>query len=321
MIKIFGLLFFVILICLIYLYYQGKISRNIPIIFMFFLILVIPFTYLENNNNVESFSSYDQIMNSSLDIFYTNQNRKNREMNWLKKYPILHNPLQATLVRNNLKPVELYLYSQKDNYNGIYAIYNNIWNAVYFTYQVQENIFTYIIGDDFKTENFAQTIKSRVKPFTNLGGLKTFIDTAPELSYIIILANNILPIYESSSDIKTTFKTKFKFTNWIDTNKSGSLIVVLSKKSTDLYVNINEKTTNTSNFLNTYKTIRFDDVGVETGGVILPNIPVNDQIVSIENDPLIQSKINIISPVNLSPDYSLSITVENNESFVYLSSR
>ena len=85
MIKIFGLLFFVILICLIYLYYQGKISKNIPIIFMFFLILIIPFTYLENNNNVENFSSYDQIMNSSLDIFYTNQNRKNRETNWLKK--------------------------------------------------------------------------------------------------------------------------------------------------------------------------------------------------------------------------------------------
>lgn len=77
MIQIFGLLFFIILICLIYLYYQGKISRNIPIIFMFFLILIIPFTYLETNKtNVESYSDYNQIMNSSLDIFYTNQKSK-----------------------------------------------------------------------------------------------------------------------------------------------------------------------------------------------------------------------------------------------------
>ena len=57
-----------------------------------------------------------------------------------------------------------------------------------------------------------------------------------------IILNNIKPIYDSLSTIKTTFKDKYKFTNWIDTNQSGSLIVVLSKKSTDLYVNINEKT-------------------------------------------------------------------------------
>ena len=86
MIQIFGLLFFIILICLIYLHYQGKISRNIPIIFMFFLILIIPFTYLESNKiNMENYSNYDQIMNSSLDIFYTNQKSKRRQMNELKK--------------------------------------------------------------------------------------------------------------------------------------------------------------------------------------------------------------------------------------------
>ena len=321
MIKIFGLLFFVILICLIYLYYQGKISRNIPIIFMFFLILIIPFTYLENNNNIESFSSYDQIMNSSLDIFYTNQNRKNREMNTLKKYPILHNPLQATLVRNNLKPIELYLYAQENKYNGIYVIYNNIWNEVYSSNQIPENVFTYIIASDFKSTNFKDIIKSRVKKFNNLSELSTLIVGAPELSYIIITANNIDPIFKSSSVIKTTFKDKYKFTNWIDSNSSGSLIVVLSKKSTDLYENIIEKKLNTNSFLNISQRVRFDDVGVETGGVLFNNVPTNDQIVSIETDPLINSKTNIISPVNLSPDYSLSITVENNESFVYLSSR
>ena len=321
MIKIFGLLFFVILICLIYLYYQGKISRNIPIIFMFFIILIIPFTYLENNNNVESFSSYDQIMNSSLDIFYTNQNKKNRETNWLKKYPILHNPLQATLVKKKLKPVELYLYSQSNMYNGIYVIYNNIWNNIYTNYQITENLFTYIIASDLKSTNIDATIKPRLAKFDNLDELNTLIKNAPVLSYIIITANNIAPIFNSSPDIKTTFQDKYNFTNWIDTYSSGCLIVVLSKKSSELYEKIVERTETRNSFIGMYQNIKFDEIGVETGGVLLNNVPTNDKIVSSENDPLINSKINIISPVNLSPDYSLSITVENNESFVYLSSR
>ena len=100
MIKIFGLLFFIILICLIYLHYQGKISSNIPIIFMFFLILIISFTYLETNKkNIENYSSYDQIMNSSLDIYYTNQKSKERKLNELKKVKLIDNPIQTVLVQ------------------------------------------------------------------------------------------------------------------------------------------------------------------------------------------------------------------------------
>jgi hypothetical protein len=266
---------------------------------MFFIILVIPFTYLENNNNVESFSSYDQIMNSSLDIFYTNQNRKNREMNWLKKYPILHNPIQARIIQNNLKPIELYLYTKQNEYNGIYVIYNNIWNLIYSSNQIPENIFTYLTSNDFKTKNFVETIKSRVKKFTNISELKALNDSAPELSYIIILINN----------------------SSILANISGSEIDILYKGSNNQRKIINGKYTRTNDFSNINQIIKFDDVEVKTVGELSLNVPVNEQIVSSENDPLIQSKINIISPVKLSPDYSLSITVENNESFVYLSSR
>jgi hypothetical protein len=60
---------------------------------MFFLILIIPFTYLENKNNIESFSSYDQIMNSSLDIYYTNQKSEKRLINELKKVKLIDNPI------------------------------------------------------------------------------------------------------------------------------------------------------------------------------------------------------------------------------------
>jgi len=293
---------------------------------MFFLILIIPFTYLENNNNIESFSTYDQIMNSSLDIFYTNQNKEKREMKFLKKYPILHNPLQANLVRRNLKPIELYLYAQAITYNGIYVIYNNIWNLIYTSYQVTDNVFTYLIASDFESKNYSSNIISRVKKFNDLTELNTLIQGAPNLSFIIITANNIEPINNSALDLKNTFKNKYKFSNWIDSNNNGSLIVVLSKTSNDLYTNIFESQVATNSFLPIYTKFIFDDLQVETNdGVLLPNVPVNDNIVSIINDPLINSKINIISPVKLRHDlnssYSLSITVENNESFVYLSSR
>jgi hypothetical protein len=77
---------------------------------MFFIILIIPFTYLENNNNVESFSSYDQIMNSSLDIFYTNQKSKEKRMDELKKVKLIHNPIKTVLVKKDINPIILEIY-------------------------------------------------------------------------------------------------------------------------------------------------------------------------------------------------------------------
>ncbi len=322
--QIFGILFFIILICLIYLHYQGKISGNIPIIFMFFLIIIIPFIYLENNNkNIESFSSYDQIMNSSLDIFYTNQNNKKREMNKLKKIPLLYNPLKASIIKKDIKQFELYLYSVANQYNIFYVIYNNYWNNIFTKYGSNENIFTYLVEDDFKKSSFKSLISTRIQNFGNLQDLKNNIEKAPAASYIIISANNIAPIKNSSAELKETFITQYKFSNWINTNTSdvGSLIVILAKSYNNSYTILNEKSKSTNDSLSIYQTIKIDPIQVETnGGDVLPNVRTNDIIKSIDSDPLINSKINIISPATLNPDYSLSITVENNESFVYLSS-
>ena len=324
MIQIFGILFFIILICLIYLHYQGKISRNIPIIFMFFLIIIIPFTYLENNNNTESFSNYNQIMNSSLDIFYTNKGEKRRQMNDLKKIPLLYNPLEASIIKKDLKPITLYLYLNSNNYNVIHVLYNDYWNNILTTYGSKENVFIYLIEDDFKKSSFTSSIKSRIKKFNDLNELNILIDQAPIASYIIISANNITPIKNSSLAIKSTFTSKYNFSNWINTNTSdiGALIVILSKSYDSSYTILNEKSVSENNVLSIYQTIKIEPIQVQTnGGDVLPNVKTNDKIVSISNEPLINSKINIISPALLNPNYSLSITVENNDSFVYLSSR
>jgi hypothetical protein len=324
MIQIFGLFFFIILICLIYLHYQGKISKNIPIIFMFFIILVIPFQYLEKNNiNRESFSSYDQIMNSSLDIFYTKQSKENKKMSQFKKFPLIYNPINASIVKNNFKPIELYLYAQANTSNGLYIIYNNKWYEIYTTYNVSQNLFTYLIEDDFKTiKNIKNNVSSRIQRFENLTNLKKLIDEAPISSYIIININKISPIVSSNPSIKDTFISNYKFSNWFKTNNLGSLIIVLAKSPDNTYESIVEKSLNNLNFLNFYQIIKIDpDKIITNGGEVFEEVETNEVIQSISNNPIINSKINIISPALLNQNYSLSITIENNESFVYLSSR
>jgi hypothetical protein len=324
MIQIFGLLFFIILICLIYLHYQGKISKNIPIIFMFFLILIIPFQYLEKNNlNKESFSSYDQIMNSSLDIFYTNENKQKKILDPFKKYPLIGKPINVSLTKKIFGQIELYLYSASNLYNGLYVIYNGYWYDIYTTYLMSQNLFTYFIEDDFKTNSTIQgNIRSRIKKFENLADLKNLLENTPKSSYIIINANKIDPIFKSSTDIKNIFIKDYKFPDSINNNNGGSLIVVLSKSYDNTYTKLIDRSVNNNDFINLFQIIKIEPNQIITnGGEVFQNVETNDIIKSISNEPLINSKINIISPAVLNQNYSLSITVENNESFVYLSSR
>ena len=326
MIQIFGILFFIILICLIYLHYQGKISRNIPIIFMFFLIVIIPFIYLEkNNSSIEKFSSYNQIMNSSLDIFYTNQDKKKKEMDVLKKIPLLYNPIQASIIKKNIEPFEFYLYSKSKENIGFSIIYNNNknkWNLIYNSFGISENIFTYLIEDDFNSPSVNLLVKNRIKRFTDLDSLNSLIEKAPVASYIIIIANNIEPIKNSPSSIKSTFKTKYNISELNSQSNDGALLVVLAKSYDNTYTRINEKSTYTNNIISFYQIIKIEPTQVTfKGGDVLPNVTPNAVIRGLDTEPLINSKINIISPANLNPNYALSITVENNESFVYLSSR
>ena len=328
MIQIFGILFFIILICLIYLHYQGKISRNIPIIFMFFLIVIIPFIYLEkNNSSIEKFSSYNQIMNSSLDIFYTNQDqdKKKKEMDVLKKIPLLYNPIQASIIEKNIEPFEFYLYSKSKENIGFSIIYNNKSNIIYNSFGISENIFTYLIEDDFNSPSVNLLVKNRIKRFTDLDSLNSLIEKAPVASYIIIIVNNIEPINNSSVAIKDTFTKKYNFLRLhfrTNPGNAGSLIVILAKSYDNTYTILNQKSDYTNNFISFYQTIKIEPTQVTfKGGDVLPNVTPNSVIRGLDTEPLINSKINIISPANLNPNYALSITVENNESFVYLSSR
>ena len=325
MIQIFGLLFLIILICLIYLYYQGKISCNIPIIFMFFLIIIIPFTYLESNKmNVESYSNYDQIMNSSLDIFFTNENKKKREMNMLEKVKLINNPIQTVLVQKGITPITLYivvkdnsptisisLYSKENNLN-IYSSYNN------------QIVMTYITNDDLFNKEY-EDIKGRLKKYDNITDLKNDIAAISVDAYIIVTGNNMSLFTNANQILKNIFINDYKF-SWLNTFSSptGSFISILSKTKTlgiDTYTILADKNTSTNNFLVISQNLSSDMIFASQYGEEFKKVATNNLFSPISNNTLINSKINIISPAVTNFYSTLSFTAENNTSFVYLSSR
>ena len=326
MIHIFGLLFFIILICLIYLYYQGKISRNIPIIFMFFLILIIPFTYLETNKiYTESFSSYDQIMNSSLDIFYTNQNSKRRQMNELKKIKLINNPIQTVLVQKDIKPITLVTYARYyPPYKQIYLDVKNAGDDGHYYYDYSNQItMTYLTKQNLFEEKY-NMIKSRVKNYETLANLNTDLGNVDDESFIIIIGNNNDVIRNANQTTKNTTINTYKFPSWINTitTGTGAFIVILSK-SNNSYSLVNSKIVNNNNeFMSITQNLIADSLYYNTnGGEEFKRVANNEIFTPIANNQLISSKINIISPALSNTNYALSFTSENNESFVYLSSR
>jgi len=322
MIQIFGLLFFTILICLIYLYYQGKISKNIPLIFMFFLILIIPFTYLENKTNIESFSTYDQIMNSSLDIFFTNQNSKERTLDQLKKVRLIDNPIQTILVQRNIRPVTLSIFVRHNApYSAINLVAANTTRNLYRSF-TNQNIMTFITQEELFQQNY-NNISTRLKVYRDLAVLNTDLIAVPNDSFIIIIGNN-MNIFRNSAQqvIRNTFMNTYRFSSWINNVQStvGSFLVVLSKTTNLQYSLIIDRMTNNNNFLIINQNLIADSALFKTnGGQQFEEEATNTSLVPITNSQLINSKINTLTPVN--SKYALSFTSENNESFVYLSSR
>ena len=326
MIQIFGLLFFIILICLIYLYYQGKISYNIPIIFMFFLIIIIPFTYLESNKiNMESYSNYDQIMNSSLDIFFTNQNNKKREMDMLEKVKLINNPIQTVLVQKDIIPITLYVITKNNSPIISISLFSKEQNMNIYASYTSEIVMTYITIDDLYKKNY-NYIKDRVKTYNNITDLKNAIDFVPSLdSYILVTGNNIGLFTNANQTLKNSFINDYRF-SWLNTlsSSSGSFITIISKTTSNnivSYTKLSEKYTPLNNFLVITQNLTSDMTLASQYGQEFNKVATSEDFEPITNNPLINSKINIISPANANIYSTLSFTYENNTSFVYLSSR
>jgi hypothetical protein len=265
-------------------------------------------------------------MNSSLDIFYTNQNSKKRTIEQLKKIKLIDNPIQTVLVKKDIKPITITIYTKywspyisiniiSDNRNE--NIYTNFSNVIAYTY----------ITDDELFKKDYDLIKTRIKQTYSLKYLTDELDKIPDSynSYIIIVGNNghYLHSPDVTQALKKSLVDKFKFGNWVNEAwwYTGAFIVILSK-SNGIYNRISDKATRQNEFISITQNIIADSVQLESnGGDEFKKIATNDIFTPITEDPLIKSKINIISPSLANNDYALSFTSENNESFVYLSSR
>jgi len=328
MIQIFGLLFFIILICLIYLYYQKKISYNIPIIFMFFLIIIIPFTYLESNKmNIESYSNYDQIMNSSLDIFFTNENSDKKRMDMLKKVKLINNPIQTILVQKAITPITFYIVTI-DNVNSAVSyiyLYNKENNInIYTNYTNQIVAMTYITKDELFNKNY-NSIKTRLKEYDDITNLKNDITAISVDAYIIVIGNNMSLFVNADPNVITYFINNYKF-SWLNnlSSSTGSFISILGRTTTNnitSYTSLSDKYTSSNNFLVITQNLTPDMTLANQYGEEFESIATSEDFEPITSNPLINSKINIISPAVSNLYSTLSFTFENNTSFVYLSSQ
>lgn len=223
MIQIFGLFFLIILITLIYLAYSGRIHTNIPLIFMFFILIASPFIYLGNKptNNFENFSNWDNSMRSSLDIFYTNTkdnqpgtkngcdecpgicdwNKKDTYSSSIKKLTKIDNAVQAKLKSLPIGTVSFYGTSSPGNIGGGYyaqlfntknysakSININNKNAITFqTLPVSKLIEFYEKYNG--TNNYGDFIQPKFleNPSASIVvDLINELDNAPQQSYIII---------------------------------------------------------------------------------------------------------------------------------------
>jgi hypothetical protein len=274
---------------------------------------------------MESYSNYDQIMNSSLDIFFTNQNNKKREMDMLEKVKLINNPIQTVLVQKDIIPITLYVITKNNSPIISISLFSKEQNMNIYASYTSEIVMTYITIDDLYKKNY-NYIKDRVKTYNNITDLKNAIDFVPSLdSYILVTGNNIGLFTNANQTLKNSFINDYRF-SWLNTlsSSSGSFITIISKTTSNnivSYTKLSEKYTPLNNFLVITQNLTSDMTLASQYGQEFNKVATSEDFEPITNNPLINSKINIISPANANIYSTLSFTYENNTSFVYLSSR
>jgi hypothetical protein len=264
-------------------------------------------------------------MNSSLDIFFTNKNNEKRQMDMLEKVKLINNPIQTVLVKKDIIPITLYIITKNNSPIISISLFSKENNMTIYSSYTNEIVMTYITIDDLYKKNY-NDIKDRVKTYNNITDLKNAIDFVPSFdSYILVTGNNIGLFTNANQTLKNSFINDYKF-SWLNTlsSSSGSFITIISKTTLNYivsYTKLSEKYTPSNNFLVITQNLTSDMTLASQYGQEFNKVATSEDFEPITNNPLINSKINIISPVNANIYSTLSFTSENNTSFVYLSSR
>ncbi len=357
MIIIFGIIILLIIVVLIYLHKNGHIDKNIPIIFAILILIASPFAYLAQNKKIfeENFANPETI-----DIYYTNQSEDkslkncdcpgvcehkkpdyNQEL--IKNIEYINKPVQSKLEARDILPISVTLYAASANQgNGmtirLSAPENKSWkNSKSATFDEQR---LYLISAtvnellDFaksKNPNKSNILNNAIplnlfeKNMTNK--LIEVLDNIPIDSFIFMgTSGNIMTGFIEASP-KNIFELsdnyKMKLINRLQNGDSYAGIIY--KKDNDNYVDIIEEISpynssigvmiNNLQLLKKGKSYQIVMKGQEF------EKEQDENLIDFLKMPFVKSEFVYIQPDETSNEFNLVFTADNNDSFVYLSSR
>ena len=354
MILLFGLCLLIILVSLIYLSYNNSISTNIPLVFIFFILVISPFLYL--GQKAENFSNWDNTNRSSLDIFYTNTKENNNNCKGCPGICDLENNDNS---QKKLQQIELI----DNQIQGKFL--NQSFNKVLLSVSSSLNQNPNTFSSSIKTPNSDPTI-NRLQTFQ--GGL--IIQNLP-INDLIKYSNNVNKnkfFRKNTKIIKDITKSvSSKLIKYINKLPSNSFILISSFGNgangivegknynlpeiftlsdtfkiqiqnitlNSVFISLIYKIDNNKYTLHKFESTPFNsNVGpffidfpilqngtqkiLSTSGVSFPKENIS-QLTPNYSKPYVLSSYNIISTKN--NELSLSISSENNKSFVFLSPR
>jgi hypothetical protein len=160
-------------------------------------------------------------MNSSLDIFFTNEKSEKREIEMLKKVKLINNPIQTVLVQKKIMPITLYITTKNNSPTIWISLYSKEKNINIYTSYNNEIVMTFITNNDLFDKKY-NDISERLKKYDNITDLKNAIAAISVDAYILVTGNFISLFTNAAQSIQNTFINDYKF-SWVNNLSSSSL--------------------------------------------------------------------------------------------------
>lgn len=354
MIIIFGFVILLTFVILFYLSNQGKIPKNIPLIFIVLILISGPFLYLaRSEESVESFSSLQQ----TPDIFYTNLpipdkvgpceedcpgmcdlKKKDYDKQLIPNLELIEKPSSSVIQERHLLPVSVSVYAAS-GYQGngfkvsLLAVEKNRTKNI--SYNDTSLYFVSMTMDqllEFAQNPRKSTIMDNVITLPSYSSniakkLIETIDLVASDSFIIMgtCGNEIGGFLESSPAELALLDDKYQLKLLNQLQEGDSFAAIIYKKDnlkyTDISQELSPKTSSTGAFLADVSLIK-KGISME---ILLQGKQYDDEVVTdihkYNNVPFVKFEFVYIKPFISSNDFSLVISAENNQTVVYLSER
>lgn len=336
MIIIFSFIFLFILISLLYLSQQGKISRNIPIAFVVVLLLSSPFLYLARKEN------FTNPTLQTSDIFYTNQppekqqsecedcagmcdNTVEYDVKRIDPKENIDNPLQSQIVTSNVTPLNVSVYAASNSQgNGFTA--NLSYNGKTMARSLTQNgiyVLPISVKELTSEQDFFNGLITYNPDMANLAGkmIKDF-DSLEDETFIIIgtSGSNLWGLLNSKPRDLINLNEKYQLKMINKLQNGDSYAAIIFKKSENDYVDVvqqlSPKSISNGVLLENIQLLKpGTKMTIETKGKEIPSETQNYP----SDFPPSRAVYVEIKPNNSNKDFNLVFSVEKNQSFVYLS--